>query len=212
MILISTGHNPTKKGAAFEGTSEYEEATLWTARILSILAVELPKDDIKYVPTGSLSKKVDFINEQSDVDCVIELHFNSEPSHTARGSEVLYNQGSIKGKRLADCIMDEFKSREIFAPYRGSKEGIHHTGKPLYFLQKTKPVAVIIEPEFLFNIDTITGNFENGCQSIAAGIKKFIGKECPKAPIESDLIEFTESDEVTSTHQGLIKRLFSRWC
>lgn len=209
MILISTGHNPNRKGATFGDTSEYDEASLWTARILSILAVDLPNCKVRYVPTGSLTHKIAFINTQDEpVECAFELHFNSEPSFKAKGSEVLYYKGSAKGKRLADCIMDEFKQKKIFAPYRGSKEGVHHSGKPLLFLQKTKCTSVIIEPEFLFNINNINENFEDGCRAIANGIKKFVEKSCPKKAVE-----FTESkEEEPEEKMGIIHSLFHRWC
>lgn len=181
MILISTGHNPHKKGASFGNTTEYDEGVLWSARVISLLCTKTD-EEVRYVPTGSLEDKVKFINSQEEkITCAVEIHFNSEPSQQAKGSEVLYYPGSEKGRYLAQCIMHEFRVKDIFEPYRGAKEGKHHSGAPLKFLKDTKCVSVIIEPEFIFNIETINENFEKGCRAIADGIMSYCRKECKKS-------------------------------
>jgi len=179
MIYISAGHNPEAKGACNDGFCEYDEAVLWVEKIIEILA-DYYEIKAKFVPTGSLKQKVNYINNDPDSDMAVEIHFNSNVN--ARGSETLYYPKSKKGKRLAKYIQDEFEEQYIFQPNRGVKEGWYHSGstgtrKLLYFLAKTNPVAVIVEPQFIYHKQDIIDNRCKGCTAIADAIAEYVRAE-----------------------------------
>jgi N-acetylmuramoyl-L-alanine amidase len=184
MILISAGHSPKEKGACFDNFCEYDEALLWAINIVR----ELEYMDIKsrIVPTGSLGKKVRFINKQSDAIAAIEVHFNSamrNGKHVGQGTETLYCPGSINGKILAGAIQKYLWP--LFSYDRGIKEGwyrmdrpghkdypgdIDGDEKPDYFLKYTKCPAIIIEPEFIHHKDFIVKKRVPASRQIAYGI------------------------------------------
>ena len=174
MILLSAGHNPKAKGACNVDVCEWDIATEWVEEISRQLNIALIPNII--VPTGKLQEKIDFINSKKPT-IAMELHFNSNV--IAHGSETLYYPGSKKGKELADLIQKEFSMNEIFQPNRGSKEGYYQMNPdnpPDYFLKKSSCTAVIVEPDFMYNIDNIYNNKQLGCISITAGLSKFYYK------------------------------------
>lgn len=174
MILLSTGHNPDAKGACNGNICEWDIATEWVEEISRILDIALIPNMI--VPTGSLKEKVNFINEKNSF-IAMELHFNSNIK--AHGSETLYCPGSTKGKELADIIQKQFMMNEIFQPNRGSKEGWYKMDKnnpPDYFLRKTNCVSIIVEPDFISNLDNIEKHRRLGCLSIANGLSQYFYK------------------------------------
>jgi N-acetylmuramoyl-L-alanine amidase len=182
MILISAGHHPSMPGACYGGFCEHGEAVKWADRIVDILG----DDKAMAVPVGALRGKIDFINRQRP-SIAVEIHFNSakiwkdkdrdgeidpdELVHIGRGCETLYYPGSNSGKDAAIAVQELIA--EIFAPDRGAKEGYYQMNKakgPDFFLAKTRCTAIIIEPEFIDNKETITGNREAGCIAIAEAL------------------------------------------
>ena len=55
--------------------------------------------------------------------------------------------------------------------YPGDVEGDE---KPDYFLKATKPVALILEPEFIHNRSAIETNRDAACKALAGGILKAV--------------------------------------
>lgn len=175
MIFVSAGHNPKAKGASFAGVTEFGQATLWAHKIHNHL---LKRTESTLVPTGTLGSKVRYINSlsNSNKDIAIEIHFNDVPGRKAKGSETLYYPRSSTGKRLAETIQNALETNSLFLPNRGIKEGFYHGSngrKLLYFLSKTKPVAVIIEPEFIYNLDSIWKDEDEACRVIADTLVQF---------------------------------------
>jgi len=173
LIAISAGHYPLRPGARARGTDEWHEAMEWASRIVRLMG-----DISFFVPTGVLKEKVDFINAMPDVEVACEIHFNSYPGGQASGSETLYYPGSEKGRQLAEGIQRRLGA--IFTPDRGAKEGWYRMDKsngPDFFLAKTSMTSIIIEPEFLVNIDDIRSKMETGCQVIAEQLIAFIQNE-----------------------------------
>lgn len=155
MILLSAGHNPSSPGACYNGFCEYEEASKWVDILKTLLQ---QRTNVDIVPTGSLSQKISWINgyKEKPVDLAVEIHFNSDESKQQRGSETLYAPGSIKGQRAARIVQDAMSS--LLGPNRGAKEGWYRMIRPPdpaaipdAFLAKTNPVALILEPEFIYN-------------------------------------------------------------
>ena len=179
MILLCAGHDPKAKGASYNGFNEHDEASLWVTIIHgAISGLAYP---CRIVPTGSLVDKVKWINAQPEAKLVVEIHFNSDESKRQRGSETLYMPGSEKGKWAAEIVQTELAG--MFPPSRGVKEGWYRADKPghvdykgdgdgdeavVYILRATNPVALILEPEFIYNRETIETKRDAACVALAA--------------------------------------------
>jgi len=184
MILLSAGHYPEKQGACHNGWCEHPVAVWWADITANLIRGQMPVD---IVPTGRLSQKVRYINEQKDVALMCEIHFNSDVSKRQSGSETLYCPGSRKGKIAAEIVQAELAG--VFPPSRGAKEGwykmdkpgqedypgdVEGDEKPDYILAYTKPVALIVEPEFIYNKTLIEQRRTAGCAALAKGLLKAV--------------------------------------
>lgn len=182
MILLSAGHNPTSRGTHNGDVYEHDLAVPWVQRVFEILEHQAP---VEIVPTGSLREKVEYINSRP-ATIAVEIHFNANLN--AAGSESIYFPTSKKGRDLALMVQEQFGIRNIFQPDRGVKEGWYRMDKPgvvdyagdvdgdesfLYFVKATKCTSVIIEPEFIYNLDTIKSNMCRGCDAIAQALLEF---------------------------------------
>ena len=184
MIALSAGHYSEKPGACWPADShtwcEHDLAVHWVAQVALLVRQGV---EVQIVPSGWLGDKVRFINGLADCKLAFEVHFNSSTSAKARGSETLYAPGSGKGRRAAKTVQG-FLAR-VFPPDRGAKEGWYRQDLPGhvdyagdvegderkdYFLAKTVPVALIVEPEFIFNRVTLEKLELSGCRALAEGI------------------------------------------
>lgn len=186
-IAISAGHNPNAKGAHNgEGFNEYDEAIKWVAE-LDALFKATQVVEVVLVPTGSLTSKIRFINEQVGLKLAIEIHFNSCASTRVKGSETLFCPGSRRGKKAATIIQRAVAS--IMPPNRGVKEGWYRMDRPGVndyagdidgdesidaFLIRTKCPALILEPEFIQNKSTIEANRDICCEVIRDAIAEYL--------------------------------------
>ena len=176
MILISAGHYPEARGACYKGNCEHEEAMRWAEQLVAEIEPHAP---CMLVPTGTLPEKVHFINTHNPI-LALEIHFNASENAKAKGFETLYYPGSEKGEALAILTNDALAM--CFANNRGVKEGWYRQDRPgykdydgdidgdetpLYFLQKTKCPAVIIEPEFIHNLNVIQNNRDHAVEVLA---------------------------------------------
>jgi N-acetylmuramoyl-L-alanine amidase len=182
MILISAGHNAGAVGATFQGFSEYPNTAIWAFEIVKRLnAMCIPA---KLVPSSTLGKKVQFINDfdvrGEAVWLAAEIHFNAGGG---QGTETLYYPGSKKGKQYAEEVQRLLWP--VFGKNRGVKEGWYKMDAPGvkehpndvegdefidYFLRKTHCPALIIEPEFVEYFPSINANRDRGCDAIAEAI------------------------------------------
>ena len=184
MIFISAGHHATAQGAKYKEFTEYQFTVLWADMIASLLG-----DKATRVPNGTLKEKVDFINsyETSNKDIAIEIHFNSfkmwkdqnnngvvddgEMINLGRGSETLYYPSSKTGERAAFIIQSALGS--LLKPNRGIKEGYYQMNKSKgadFFLAKTRCTSLIVEPEFIDNVDIILSSQDAACTVIASAL------------------------------------------
>ena len=188
MILISAGHHKNAQGAEFNGITEFHLAGAWANQIVQILG-----DKAVRVPNGTLRDKVDFINtsiiksEYKEKHIAIEIHFNSakkwidanangviddgEMVNIGRGSETLYYPGSKTGKAAAEIVQGAIA--QIMKPDRGVKPGWYQMNPAKgadFFLAKTRCVSLIVEPEFIDNLDIITNNMISTCHAIAGAL------------------------------------------
>jgi len=170
MIFLSAGHYPERPGACFGEFCEHGEAVRWVNEIAGIIDT-----GCMIVPTGTLKKKVGYINGYDiggDAAICIEIHFNSamkDGHHVGNGTECLHMPESQKGAYIAHEIQNAIVSDSEFRD-RGIKEGWYRMNRlngPDYFLSKTKYPAVIIEPEFIQHMDRIQSKRESVCDRIA---------------------------------------------
>lgn len=175
MILLSSGHYPAKPGSCYQGFCEHDEANRW----VDVIYGELGFMNALRVPTGRLSKKVDFINAHNPT-IAIEIHFNSLVSkdgvNVGDGSLTLYYPGSEKGKVLAMVLQDAIEP--IFGKHwQGVMEGYYKMSKdngPDYFLAKTKCPSVILEPSFIHLQELITSKRKEACLALAKALQSGI--------------------------------------
>lgn len=187
MRLISAGHDEVKQGATYENNgsliTEFMLASKWADLITELLG-----DKAIRVPNGTLREKVAFINHTCGTlqgeHIAVEIHFNSfkywkdldgdgvvdadEMIAGGRGSETLYMPKSVRGHMAATKVQDHLG--RLMYPNRGVHPGYYQRNPDnpvLYFLRKTKCTALIIEPEFIDNIDDINNNMKVACYAIA---------------------------------------------
>jgi hypothetical protein len=187
MFLISAGHHPYAKGATYGDFTEFDEACIWQRKLCEYLGSRAVA-----VPHGKLWEKVHFINNQPDVECAVEIHFNSaqqltnpnwsedgeEPvyKHVGRGCETLIYPGSTVGRALGEAV--QRKLSIIYEPNRGVKDGwyrMDQSNGPDFFLAKTRCTAIIVEPEFVQNAAKIQEARDAGCTMIADALLDYYG-------------------------------------
>lgn len=183
MICVSAGHHKHAPGACYGGYCEFEFTTEWADRVHYYLG----EAGIR-VPNGTLRNKAEFINKHNP-NLAVEIHFNSakvwrdlnkdgkiqddEMVNVGEGSETLYFPSSPLGKQAA--IMMQDKLGMLFPPDRGAKQGWYMRDPKRganYFLQNTKCVSLILEPEFIDNTQVIIDNADVACNIIAATLLK----------------------------------------
>ena len=174
-VGLSYAHYPEAVGASCGDFCEHYESIEWTEIIKKVL--EYHGVEVVIAPVGKLGSKVKWLNEQK-VDLAIEVHFNGSTNLTVNGCETLYCPNSVKGKELADKV-HSWLSPSMHNKNRGVKEGWYRMDKTAgiidYFLAKTNCPALIIEPEFISQIDNILDRRTVACESISFGILDYLG-------------------------------------
>ena len=168
MILISAGHNPLAKGAAYNGHNEHDEAVLWAEDVVNAIR---PRLSVETVPTGHVSEKIKWINAQPKVHLICEIHFNSDESKRQTGSETLYCPGSLIGRAVAEVVQAALGG--VFPPSRGAKDGWYQGDKSkgiVSLLEKTIRPAIIVEPEFIYNWDVLQARRKAACAELAKSL------------------------------------------
>lgn len=189
MIFLSVGHSPKHKGAHANGVWEHDLAKDWVLSLAS--ALNARARSYQMVPLGELPAKVRWINERAlNTDIAVEMHFDSSPRGVGSGSLTLYCPGSERGRRLALVVQDQLSV--ICPPSRGAREGWYRLDEPehedypgdvegdevpLYFLHRTVCTALILEPEFIHNVETIERVRDAACAVIADALVQFIDDE-----------------------------------
>jgi len=193
-IAIDAGHNPPwdygvmvnaigdytydKKLISKYTTIEY----FWNRRVAAELQYILTNRGHLIFPfCGSLVERVKKINNL-DVEMAIEIHHDAHDDKNMSGASVLYYPASDKGKSLAKLISDSiktsYKCKGIFEGYRR----LDKRQPILYFIRRTRMVALLIECAYLTNISDkhmMTQDFYiyTMARRIAEGIEKYCEKE-----------------------------------
>ena len=177
-IITTAGHYSAKPGATHEGFSEWPETAKWAG----LIAQNLIDLGVKatMVAGGNLSGKATTVNNlcsSYDGDSLfVSVHFNSYSGEKlVNGSETLYCPGSKKGEKLAKYVQETLAD-VMGNNDRGIKEGWYQMNKAKgvdYILKHTACPAIIIEPEFIQQRETIEGKREEACMAIAAALSTF---------------------------------------
>jgi len=185
IVTLSIAHFPAKSGAGFNGIHEHEVSEVWTKNLRNQL--ELLGISVAIAPIGGLRNKVNYVNEH-DSDVAIEIHFNGAASRNVSGVETLYCPNSVKGKAFATTVHALY-APEMHCKDRGIKEGWYKMDRPDfedypgdkegdeiadYFLRKTACPALILEPEFISQLNNIWKYEDSACVAIAEGVKQYL--------------------------------------
>lgn len=174
---ISTGHSEHDSGClAINGQHEYQFNVDLVADILEFTTPnfdwyisDFDAEDLPY--PNHIWKTVQNINESGCI-AAIEVHHNSSINPNAKGGAVIYWDESPLDKQLAECISKEldviddnffdtngfktfWKDKQKFNYQAGAIATIKHLKRRLYFLGRTVPPSVIIEPAYLSNIEDL---------------------------------------------------------
>lgn len=126
--------------------------------------------EVIYVSDKSLAKVCQTSN-LNNCDYFISIHCNAAANKEARGTETFYWKGSKAGQKLAKAINDEIVTT-LGTRDRGIKENTS-----FYVIKNTKCVAVLVECEFISNLDgekLLNEKAVEFGQAIVRGLKKGI--------------------------------------
>lgn len=186
-VAVSAGHYAEKQGAVFEGVTEFDETVPWQFELIAALIDMSAKRGVLaqpfHIDEGTLTEKVKQINGLN-CDLAVEIHFNAGGTATTKGCETLFYPGSAAGEAAAVRIQTplaiamETKSRGCKPGwYRMDRPGVvdfygdeDGDEMPDYFLRATNCTALILEPEFLQQIESIREHRAAGIFQISKAI------------------------------------------
>lgn len=102
--------------------------------------------DVVSVSSKNLSEVCKTSNE-NNCDFFVSIHCNAAANKDARGTETFYWKSCEKGKKLAKAINDEIVAT-LGTRDRGIKENT-----TFYVIKHTKCTAVLVECEFISNLE-----------------------------------------------------------
>lgn len=161
-VAIDAGHGGKDSGAMFRGVME-KDITLNIA--LELQRLSQYANSLEVFMTRTSDQTV-FLSDRTNAirrwgaDLVLSIHCNADPDSDlagmpeARGEEVYYNPGSIKGKHLAECVGWGLQQEFPAEPWRGIKERglwMVRLGAPSGTDPATLPPSVLAEVAFIDN-------------------------------------------------------------
>jgi len=110
-------------------------------------------------------------------DLFVSIHCNSAGTLDALGTEVWYNDGSVVGAKLAQCI-DMQIINTLHTVDRGVKDAVPGTNG-LYVLENTNAPAVLVETAFISNYGDVLllaseQGRDNFAKAIAVGLTNYV--------------------------------------
>lgn len=166
-VLISAGHTLKDNGSGAVGyINESNENRILAKKVYELLKCQSDvKVDYHEVNTGKdyLQQQANFANKKN-YDLVVQIHFNAHKTTSSEmGTETLYSssRGKVHAERITNKLGQMYKQR-------GAK-----LRNDLYWLNKTKSAAVLIETCFVdskADTDTYKLNKDVTARLIAEGI------------------------------------------
>lgn len=183
-VFINPGHskdcNPDA-GCCYNGI---KEATI-CAEIANFLADELLKANIPctvYQQTGAGLTSNQQLNtvakeaNKSGADLFISIHMNGHKDETANGTEVWYQEGSVKGEAFAAYLINRMTS--AFGDKVLCNRGTKVAKGTLAVLRDTSMPAALVEVCFISNksdADFVKANRINVAKRLALAIQDYYG-------------------------------------
>lgn len=204
-VFINPGHSKNCTPDAGCCYNDIKEAQI-CAEIANFLADELLKSNIHcvvYQQTGeglTSNQQLNTITKEanaSGADLFISIHMNGHSNANACGTEVWYEENSVKGKAFASYLLNELT--QPFDRYSLSNRGIKASDGALAVLRDTSMPAALAEICFIsnrFDADFIKINRKNVAKRLAQGIKKFCGITCEVTAFPTEFkLEHVEDDK-----------------
>lgn len=149
-VVLLAGHNFKSQGCqtTINGkiVTEFDLTTWLVSEVFK--RERLINTDLIIKARNDYGNLVEEVNSL-DADYLISCHFNAFNSKT-QGTEVLYSYKSSRGKELAIIALNKLE-KHLGLNNRGIK-AIKENERGGSILNKTKPVAILLEPFFLDNI------------------------------------------------------------
>jgi len=160
MIFISIAHSSKACGAVNTELDvvEYKVSCIASESCFNMMkgnGIQCAMIDIGYVGDSEYSEKKTKIINEIMPDLALEIHCNSSPDKNAHYGECLYHFDCRASKKAADYVMNTIgdgiaKSlNPLIYENRGSQP--NSPDYPLFFLDKTKCPAIIVEGFFISN-------------------------------------------------------------
>jgi len=175
-IFVNAGHSFSDPGAISNGVKEAEEIM----KIRDLLIPLLKKNfEVLTVPDDlGLVESIKRVNEympELDDGLAFSIHLNAGGGS---GAEIYYYDGSLKSKKYAKTIIDEY-CREMTMTNRGAKPDTSVVHKRLGWIRDVKAWSFLIEVGFIDNTADmkIISNHGRVADAINQAICKMFGVE-----------------------------------
>ena len=152
-VCIDPGHGGSQAGAVYGDLLEKDVNLTVAEYVVEGLKAVDPEIWVgltrTFDRTMSLQERCDFSNNMN-VDCFLSIHCNADPDldepgmAEAKGEEIWFHKGSVRGIRLAQCLADEVDRIFPDEPFRGIKES-----EVFYVLKHTNAPACLLEIGFI---------------------------------------------------------------
>lgn len=183
-VCIVVGHSATKGGAynSEKKLGEYE----YNHVLAGLIAERLHHQGVRPIIMYRGSSYTGMVNDvnATNADFAIELHCNSVGDNTVQGAETLYWHRSSRSQALAEKLQKPMvellgeNDRGIKPKLKGARGAT--------FLRRTKMPAVILEPFFISNLESLENGLalrEKLASTIANSLVEHVVKEVSSGKI-----------------------------
>lgn len=159
VIVIDVGHGGNDPGKVSVNATMEKDINLaiglelekellargYTVILTRRLDTNLASDSASNKKSSDMRNRVQLVNE-TNADIMISIHQNSFPDNSVKGAQCFYQQGSEKGKALAELIQGYIIKKVDITNKRKAKASTSY-----YILKNTSCPGVIVECGFLSN-------------------------------------------------------------
>lgn len=159
VIAIDVGHGGNDPGKVSANSTMEKDINLaiglelerellargYTVILTRRIDTNLASDSASNKKSSDMRNRVQLVNE-TNADIMISIHQNSFPDTSVKGAQCFYQQGSEKGKVLAELIQEYIIKKVDITNKRKAK-----TSASYYILKNTSCPGVIVECGFLSN-------------------------------------------------------------
>ena len=171
-VFINPGHSENAipdAGCCYNGIKEAlicKELSLLVKSKLELngILTELYQQCGTNLSSNQQLNEVPKVANKSGADIFVSIHMNGFTDENAKGAEILYSKGSVKGQKLATCIQSELV--KSYSNYQFVNRGAKVDSRGLLVLRATSMPAVLIEVGFISNKSEATF-IKNNLDSIA---------------------------------------------